>query len=101
MSQELILDPYIDHFPQNAQKSEPLKSISLYKDTIGMIVVDVNGYRLNQQRLQSVFRADTLLWISQRQNWDFSIQKISLRNSDFYQKRKTASSKYQVSEIIR
>ena len=101
MSQELILDPYIDHFPKNAQKSEPLKSISLYKDTIGMIVVDVNGYRLNQQRLQSVFRADTLLWISQRQNWDFSIQKISLRNSDFYPKRKTASSKYQVSEIIR
>ena len=88
MSQELILDPYIDHFPKNAQKSEPLKSISLYKDTIGMIVVDVNGYRLNQQRVQSVFRADVLLWISQSQNWDFSIQKVLSRILIFIQKEK-------------
>ena len=86
MSQELILDPYIDHFPKNAQKSEPLKSISLYKDTIGMIVVDVNGYRLNQQRVQSVFRADVLLWISQSQNWDFSIQKFPSRILIFIRK---------------
>ena len=79
MSQELIPDPCIDHFPKNAQKSESSKSISLYKDTIGLIIVDVNGYRLNQQRLQSVFRADVLLWISQSQNWDFSIQKFPSR----------------------
>ena len=94
MSQELILDPYIDHFPKNAQKSEPLKSISLYKDTIGMIVVDVNGYRLNQQRLQSVFRADVLLWISQSQNWDFSIQKFPSGVLIFIQKEKNRSSRY-------
>ena len=95
MSQESIPDPdpYIDHFPKNAQKSEPLKSISLYEDTIGMIVVDVNGYRLNQQRLQSVFRADVLLWISQSQNWDFSIQKFPSRILILIQKEKK-SSKY-------
>ena len=93
MSEEFIPDPYIDNFPKNAQKSEPLKSISLYEDTIGMIVVDVNGYRLNQQRLQSVFRADVLLWISQSQNWDFSIQKFPSRILILIQKEKK-SSKY-------
>ena len=86
MSEEFIPDPYIDNFPKNTQKSEPLKSISLYEDTIGMIVVDVNGYRLNQQRLQSVFRADVLLWISQSQNWDFSIQKFPSRILIFFRK---------------
>ena len=93
MSEEFIPDPYIDNFPKNTQKSEPLKSISLYEDTIGMIVVDVNGYRLNQQRLQSVFRADVLLWISQSQNWDFSIQKFPSRILILIKKEKK-SSKY-------
>ena len=53
-----------------------------------MIVVDVNKYRLNQQRLQSVFRADALLWISQSKNWDFSIQKFLSRILIFIQKEK-------------
>ena len=100
MSQESIPDPgpYIDHFPKNAQKSEPIERDD-WNDSCGC------------ERISTEPAAVAICIQGRRPLMDFPKpklgflnSKISLQNSDFYPKRETTSSKYfshQVGEIIR